>query len=136
VPKTYAVIGKGRSAGRSIRSNNARRCAIPPHRPCIELGDKLADPRIELIEGEERVFSQAREDPSLNDLDRDLDFRLVARFSRSSRNNGRTIVLGQVLVGPLECRFVPRGARYAAFELVGDEGRRDSAKERERADVA
>jgi hypothetical protein len=60
--------------------------ANPPHRPVIEIVEKLADPHVEIDEAEEAIVSQPRQDPALNDENAALTLALsFGRFGRVGR---------------------------------------------------
>jgi hypothetical protein len=63
------------------------------------------------------------------DLDADLDFRLVATFPRTGRQDHGAVVLTQVFVGALEARLVATGHGDAALQLIRDHETRDAPRE-------
>ena len=74
---------------------------VEAHRLRIELGKELGDPRVEGGEGEEGLVAEAGEDPPLRDLHGDFDLRLVPGLRRPRREDDRTVVLREFVVGPV-----------------------------------
>jgi hypothetical protein len=110
--------------------------AVEPHRPGVEIGEQLGDPRVERGEGEEGLVPEAREDPPLGDLDRDFDFRFIPRFRWAGRQDDGAVVLRKFVVGPLHAGLVATRDHDPALELIGHDGFRDAAEELERPLVA
>jgi hypothetical protein len=50
---------------------------VEPHRPRVEIREKLGDAGVEGGEGEEGLVPETSEDPPFGDLDRDFDFRFL-----------------------------------------------------------
>jgi hypothetical protein len=68
--------------------------AVAPHAPCVEIREQVRDPRIEGGEGEQRLVTEAGEDPPFGDLNTDFRFRLAQWFAsllpaRSSSRSAR-----------------------------------------------
>lgn len=56
-------------------------CRVPAtHRAIVDVSYQLADGTVQLSQGEETPVAQPRQNPALNHLDANLDFRLVARL--------------------------------------------------------
>jgi hypothetical protein len=109
--------------------------AEPAHDAVVEVGNTFLDGAIELGEGEELPMANARQHPSLDDLNRDLDLGLVARLAHAGRQHDEAVVVGQVLIGSVDARLVARWLGHAGFQIVADYRFRYATERRERADV-
>src|SRR5450759_614859 len=56
-------------------------------------------------------MAQLRQYEALDDLDRDLDLRLVARLHHTGGEHNAAVVVGEVLVRPVDARLVARWLR-------------------------
>jgi len=113
----------------------AARAAEVFHQSCVDLVEQLTDGLVQVGEAEQGAVSQASEDPALDHLDTNLRLGLVFGLTNACRNDRRTIVLGQVLVGGIQVGFVATGVFDACFEIVWDNDLGYTAKESEHADV-
>src|ERR1019366_6367021 len=75
-------------------------------------------------------MAQLRQYEALDDLDRDLDLRLVARLHHASGEHNAAVVVGEVLVRPVDARLVARWLRDASLQIVGHERLRHAADRR------
>ena len=64
-----------------------------PHDPAVEVLEQLGDRLVELGEGEEFSVPQPCQDPALDHLDGNLDFRFVARLPDPGRHDGGPLVV-------------------------------------------
>ena len=106
-----------------------------PRHAGIELHDQFADGRVDLGEREEALMAQFGDDPAGRYLYRHLDFSLVARFSRTCRNDGGVVVRRHLGIGAVHRRLVEARPGDARAQVVGNDLRADAAKECERAHV-
>jgi hypothetical protein len=88
------------------------------HRPGVELIEQLPDGPVQLGQAEEGVVAQAGQDPALDHLDTDFDFGFVFGLANASRDDRRTVVLSQVMVGGVEIGLVAAGVLDPDLEIV------------------
>ena len=90
------------------------------------------DGLVQLGEAEEAAIAQAGQDPALDDLDADFDFRLVPRFARPRRHD-RGVVMGRHAgIGAVDLGIVQAGLDDAGLEVVRHHVRRHAAEDRRR----
>jgi hypothetical protein len=75
----------------------------------IELVEELADGGVGLGQREEPPVPELGQDPSLDDLDADLDLGLVARLARSGRDHGGAVMGRHLGVGAVDVGLVEAG---------------------------
>jgi len=90
----------------------------------------VTDRRIQLDQREEAAMAQLRQHEALDDLDRDLDLRLIARLHHTGGEHNAAVVVGEVLVRPVDAGLVARWLRDAGLKVVGHERLRDAADRR------
>ncbi len=105
------------------------------HRPRVHVLAQLGDAPIQCAQREEGFVPEARQDPSLRDLDGHLDLRLVTGLVRPSRHDRRPVMPRHLGVAPLDPGLVPARLRHARFQLVGHSHLRHPAEVFVRADV-
>jgi hypothetical protein len=105
------------------------------HGPLVELVEQLTDGLVQVGESEEGAIPQAGEDPTLDHLDTDLHLGVIFGLVRACRNDGRAIVLRQVVVGGIQVWFVAAGVFDTRFEIVGHDDLGHPADEGEGAHV-
>jgi hypothetical protein len=113
-------LGRQWPQGRSVQplEQLAPARLVEAHAAAIEVLAQLGDPRVQCGHREERLVPESGEDPSLRDLNTDLNFRLVPTFPRAGRQEHGAVVLAQVFVGALEARLVAAGHGDAALQLI------------------
>jgi hypothetical protein len=82
-----------------------------------------------LVEGEEGKMTKPCQDPALNDLNPYLHFCLVPRLADPSRDDGKSVMGGYLLVGGVEIGFITGGLGDPALEIIGNDQIRDPFKE-------
>ena len=105
----------------------ARQPAVAFHRPGVQIGEELADARVQRRERKEGLMPEPREDPALRHLDADFRLRFITRLGRSRGDDRRAVVCRPLFVGALEDRFVAARVANAGPELIRDNGRGDAA---------
>ena len=95
----------------------------------------LTNGLVQLDQGEEAPIAQLAEHEARDDADGGLDFGLVARASNACRQHDEAVVIGEILIRPVDARLVARRLGDAGFEIVGHRSLRHTAKEIERVDV-
>ena len=105
----------------------AARPEMPRHLAVQRL-QRLADRFIQLLEGMEAPIAQARENPALDELNRNFDLALVARLQRPRRDDGGVVVLRHLRIGPVDLRVVEARLRHAGLQVVGNHGRGNAAE--------
>ena len=88
------------------------------HRAFVDGVDPLANGGVQIGEGKERAMPQDRQDPALRDLDTHLRFGFVGGCGHAGGNDHRTIMAGELSVGPVDLRLVAVGDRDAALQIV------------------
>ncbi len=105
------------------------------HWPGVELVEQLADGSVQIGQAEKGVVAQAGQDPALDHLDTDFHLGLVLGLTNASRNDRRTVVLSQVMVGGVQIWLVAAGVFDPGLEIVRDDDVRRPAHEGEHTDV-
>lgn len=67
--------------------------------PGVEVVNQHADKAVQLSKGEKGLVSQSCQNPAINDLNANLHFRFVPRFSWACRDHRHLIMPGQLLAG-------------------------------------
>ena len=93
----------------------------------VQRCDTITDRCVQLDEREEPDVAQLGDNPARRDLHGDLDLRLVARFSRPCRHNGRVVVHRHFGIGTIDARLVEAGLGDAGLQIVGNHHRRHTA---------
>ena len=81
-------------------------------------------------------MAEHRDDPPLDDEDGGLHLGLVARLADAGRDDDGAVVPGEILVRPVDRRFVPVRLRHGGPEVVGDPDRAAAREVVEGPDVA
>src|SRR6202041_2688363 len=84
----------------------------------IELGHKLAERGVDVSEAGERPAPEPAEQPSLDDQDGLLDFRLVARLPRPRWQDGGSVIGRHLGVGAVDLRVVAAGLDDGGLGVV------------------
>ena len=129
------LVRKRLSAGRSIVSNSSRRLLPSLRMTGVEIGDAFTDRGVEFVEREEAPIAQPCQHESLDDLNRDLHLRLVARLAHPGRQHNEAVVVGQILIGAIDAGLVARRLGDAGLEIVADHRLRHAANRGERIDM-
>jgi hypothetical protein len=90
----------------------------PQALPFVELGHKLAERGVDFGEAVERPSPQPAAQPPLDDQDGLLDLRLVARLSRSRRQDRGSVMGRHLGVGPVDLGVVEAGLDDGGFGAV------------------
>ena len=86
--------------------------------PTVQRLQQFPDGLVELGEGEETAVTQARQDPSLDQLDADLDLGFVARLAWPRRYD-RGVVMGrQIGVSAVDLGIVQAGLDDAGLQII------------------
>jgi hypothetical protein len=95
----------------------------------------VANGLIQLDQGEEAPIAQLAEHEARDDADGSLHLGLVARASNARRQHDKAVVIGEILIRPVDAWLVARRLGDASFEIVGHRSLRHTAEEVERVDV-
>ena len=90
---------------------------------------------VQLDQREETPVAQLAEHKARDDADCGLDFGFVAWASNARRKHDEAIVIGEVLICPVDARLIARRLGDAGFEIVGHRSLWHTAEEVERVDV-
>src|ERR1700676_180460 len=77
----------------------------------------VTDRGVQLGQREEAAMAQLRQHEALDDLDRDLDLRLIARLHHAGREYNAAVVVGEVPVRPVDAGLVARWPREASLQI-------------------
>ena len=105
------------------------------HHLRVDLRYAVANGIVQLGQGEEATVAQLAEHEARDDADGGLDFGLVARASNACRQHDEAVVIGEILICPVDARLVARRLGDAGFEIIGHRRPRYTTKEIERVDV-
>jgi hypothetical protein len=105
------------------------------HPPDVEFVEQLLDGLVQTSQVEEGAVAQTSEDPALDHLDAHFDFCFVFGLANTCRDDGRAVVLGQVMISGIQIGLVAAGVFDSCFEIVRDDDLGHTAKEREHANV-
>ena len=89
------------------------------HHLRVDLRYAVANGVVQLGQGEEAPVAQLAEHEARDDADGGLDFGFVARASNACRQHDEAVVIGEILICPVDARFVARRLGDAGFEIVG-----------------
>jgi len=70
---------------------------------------------VQLPDAEEGMVAKRRQNPSLRYKNRRFCFGLVLRFGNAGRNDDRSIMLSQIMIGRIDVRFVVAGFAHAGL---------------------
>jgi hypothetical protein len=77
-----------------------------PHYLRADRRHTLSDRRVEFVEREEAPLSQLRQHEPFDNLDGHFHLGLVARFAHPGGQHDKAVVVGQILIGPVDTRLV------------------------------
>jgi hypothetical protein len=104
-------------------------------RTAVESLDESGNGAVQLADREERLVTKTRQDPALDHQHAGLDLGLVAGFTCTRGQHRELIVLGKILVRPVDVRIVAVGFGDAALEVIRDDRPRCTTKILKRAHV-
>jgi hypothetical protein len=64
------------------------------------------------------LVAQARQNPALHHQDAALHLRLVAGLAHAGRQDGKLVVLGEILIRPVDIRIVAMSLGHTALEII------------------
>jgi hypothetical protein len=105
------------------------------HLPGVGFVEQLTDGLVQVSQAEEGVVAQTSKDPALDHLDAHFDLGLVFGLTNAGGDDGRTVVLGQVMVGGIQIRLVATRVFAPSFEIVRDYDLGHPAQESEHTNV-
>jgi len=89
------------------------------HRAAVEFLQQLADGPVQVDQIEKGLVAQPGQDPTLHDLHANFRFGFIPRTADSGRDDGKAVVLGQLLVAGVQVWLVSAGMLYPAFQVIG-----------------
>jgi hypothetical protein len=95
----------------------------------------VANRVVQLDQGEEAPVAQLAEHEARDDADGGLDLGLIPGTPNARRQHDEAVVIGKILIRPVNARLVARWLRDAGFEIVRHRSLWHSAEEVERVDV-
>ncbi len=105
-------------------------------RPLVQVVEQRAQRPVQFVEAEEALVAQSCQHPARDHQHAVLDLGLILGAAGARRQHGHAVMLGQVVIGGVDVRFVARGFRHAAAQVVGYPQLGAAAEEAERAHVA
>src|SRR5262245_14953064 len=78
------------------------------HHLRVDGGDALTHRLVQLLEREETPIAQFAEQIADNEANRVFHFRFIAGFFYACREYDKAVVIGELLIGPIDARFVTR----------------------------
>src|SRR5215475_2349860 len=97
------------------------------HHLRVDLRYAVTNGVVQLRQGEEAPVAQLAEHEARDDADGGLDLGLVAWASNARRQHDEAVVIGEILIRPVDARLVARRFRDAGFEIVGHRRLRHTA---------
>ena len=101
----------------------------------VQPPQQFGDGRVQLGQAVELPIAQSRQYPALDDENRGLDLRLVARSMGSGRQHGGAVMRRHFGIGSVDLRLVQAGLDDGDLGVVGHEQARHAADRREGAGV-
>src|SRR5258708_6125018 len=105
------------------------------HHLRVDLRYAVANGVGQLGQGEEAPVAQLAEHEARDDADGGLDLGLVARAANARRQHDEAVVIGEILIRPVDARLVARRLGDAGFEIIGHSSLRHTAEKFECVDV-
>ena len=107
----------------------------PFHHLCVDLSDAVTNGVVQFDQGEEAPVAQLTEHEARDNADRRLNFSLVTWAPDACWQNDEAVVIGEVLICPIDARLIARRLRNASLQIVGHSSLRHATEEIERVDV-